>query len=98
MGQSRIQHPGIVGEERALDPFYFTMYSFDMPRVALSSEAIAVFRDELIAVATRRFAEAGYAGVTLRGLASELGVSPMGPSRAPIISVTEISSGLRARL
>ncbi len=52
-----------------------------MPRVALSSQAIGRFRDELIAVATRRFSEAGYAGVTLRGLASELGVSPMTPYR-----------------
>jgi len=47
----------------------------------LSEERIEAFREELCAVATRRFAEAGYAGVTLRGLASELGVSPMTPYR-----------------
>lgn len=52
-----------------------------MPRAALSSEAIEAFRDDLCAAATRRFAEAGYAGVTLRGLARELGVSPMTPYR-----------------
>ena len=32
-------------------------------------------------VATRRFAEEGFAGVTLRGLASDLGCSPMTPYR-----------------
>ena len=52
-----------------------------MPRAALSDEAIGAFRDDLCSVATRRFAEAGYAGVTLRGLARELGVSPMTPYR-----------------
>jgi AcrR family transcriptional regulator len=52
-----------------------------MPRTALSSEAIEAFREELCEAATRRFAEAGYAGVTLRGLAKELGVSPMTPYR-----------------
>jgi AcrR family transcriptional regulator len=52
-----------------------------MPRAALTDEAISAFRDELCAVATRRFAEAGHAGVTLRGLARELGVSPMTPYR-----------------
>jgi AcrR family transcriptional regulator len=51
-----------------------------MPR-NLSEAEIQAFRDELCAVATRRFAEAGYAGVTLRGLAAELGVSPMTPYR-----------------
>ena len=34
-----------------------------------------------MAAATRGFAAAGYAGVTLRGLAAELGVSPMTPYR-----------------
>jgi AcrR family transcriptional regulator len=52
-----------------------------MPRAALTDEAITAFREELCAVATRRFAESGHAGVTLRGLAKELGVSPMTPYR-----------------
>jgi len=52
-----------------------------MPRAALTPEAISAFREELCAVATRRFAESGHAGVTLRGLARELGVSPMTPYR-----------------
>lgn len=51
-----------------------------MPR-PLSQDQIESFRGELCAVATRRFAEAGYEGVTLRGLAAELGVSPMTPYR-----------------
>lgn len=52
-----------------------------MPRAALTSEAINAFREELCEVATRRFAALGHAGVTLRGLAEELGVSPMTPYR-----------------
>jgi AcrR family transcriptional regulator len=56
------------------------MYGDDMPR-PLSDEKIEAFREELCEAATRRFAEAGYAGVTLRGLAGELGVSPMTPYR-----------------
>jgi len=51
-----------------------------MPR-SLSPVEIESFRAELARVATRRFAEAGYEGVTLRGLAAELGVSPMTPYR-----------------
>jgi len=51
-----------------------------MPRV-LSPVEIESFRADLCRVATRRFAEAGYDGVTLRGLAAELGVSPMTPYR-----------------
>ena len=51
-----------------------------MPR-NLSAAEVQAFRDDLCAVATRRFAEAGYAGVTLRGLAAELGVSAMTPYR-----------------
>jgi len=47
----------------------------------LSAVEIESFRSELCQVATRRFAEAGYAGVTLRGLAADLGVSPMTPYR-----------------
>lgn len=52
-----------------------------MPRTALSPGAIESFREALCRVATRRFAEHGYAGVTLRALAAELGCSPMTPYR-----------------
>jgi AcrR family transcriptional regulator len=51
-----------------------------VPRT-LSADEIQAFRTELCEAATRRFAEAGYGGVTLRGLAAELGVSPMTPYR-----------------
>lgn len=51
-----------------------------MPR-SLSPEELESFRSELCHVATRQFAEAGYDGVTLRGLANQLGVSPMTPYR-----------------
>ncbi len=51
-----------------------------MPR-ALTSDEIQAFRDDLCQVATRRFAEEGFAGVTMRGLAGDLGVSPMTPYR-----------------
>jgi AcrR family transcriptional regulator len=47
----------------------------------MSVAEVQAFRGELCAAATRRFAEAGYAGVTLRALAAELGVSPMTPYR-----------------
>jgi AcrR family transcriptional regulator len=52
-----------------------------MPRTALSRQDIDAFREQLCAVATRRFAEHGFAGVTLRGLAQDLGCSPMTPYR-----------------
>jgi len=52
-----------------------------MPRAALTVDEIASFRDEICQVATRLFAERGYAGVTLRAIASELGCSPMTPYR-----------------
>jgi len=52
-----------------------------MPRPALSRADVERFRESLCAVATRRFAEFGYAGVTLRALAAELGCSPMTPYR-----------------
>ena len=51
-----------------------------MPR-NLSETEVQAFRDELCAVATRHFAESGFSGVTLRGLAADLGVSPMTPYR-----------------
>jgi AcrR family transcriptional regulator len=52
-----------------------------MARAALSPGAVGAFREHLVGVATRRFAEQGYAGVTLRTLAAELGCSPMTPYR-----------------
>lgn len=52
-----------------------------MPRAALTQDEIAAFRESLREAATRRFAEHGYAGVTLRGLARDLGCSPMTPYR-----------------
>ncbi len=52
-----------------------------MPPRPLSADEIRAFRDDLCRVATRHFAESGYAGVTLRGLAAELGCSPMTPYR-----------------
>ena len=51
-----------------------------MPRT-LSDEDIQSFRARLCDVATRRFADHGYDGVTLRGLAADLGCSPMTPYR-----------------
>ncbi len=51
-----------------------------MPRI-LSEEDIAEFRARLIAAAERLFAEHGLEAVTMRQLASELGVSPMTPYR-----------------
>jgi AcrR family transcriptional regulator len=51
-----------------------------MPRV-LSEIDVADFRDRLCAAAERLFAEHGPDGVTMRQLASELGVSPMTPYR-----------------
>jgi AcrR family transcriptional regulator len=52
-----------------------------VPRAALSRKDIDTFREQLCAVAARRFAEHGFAGVTLRGLAADLGCSPMTPYR-----------------
>lgn len=49
-----------------------------MPR-ARTAEEVQGFRDELCAVATRRFAALGYEGVTIRALAAEIGCSPMTP-------------------
>jgi AcrR family transcriptional regulator len=52
-----------------------------MPRAALTPKEIASTRDEICAVAVGLFAEHGYAGVTLRGIAAVLGCSPMTPYR-----------------
>lgn len=52
-----------------------------MGRAALTSEDHAAFRQAMREVATRRFARHGEAGVTMRGLAEDLGCSPMTPYR-----------------
>jgi AcrR family transcriptional regulator len=52
-----------------------------MGRAQLSSEEHASFRAAMREVATRRFAAHGAAGVTMRGLAEDLGCSPMTPYR-----------------
>lgn len=52
-----------------------------MPRAALQPQEVEDFREQLCRVATRRFAEYGHAGVSLRQLAAELGCSPMTPYR-----------------
>ena len=52
-----------------------------MPRPALRDDQIEAFRRRLCDVATRRFAEQGIAGVSLRGLADELGCSRGTPYR-----------------
>lgn len=52
-----------------------------MPRAALLEQDVEAFRASLCRAAERRFADLGYAGVTLRGLAADLGCSPMTPYR-----------------
>ena len=52
-----------------------------MARAALTHDEIASFRESICETATRLFAEHGYAGVTLRAIASELRCSPMTPYR-----------------
>ncbi len=52
-----------------------------VPRAALQPQEVEDFRERLCRVATRRFAEHGHAGVSLRQLAVELGCSPMTPYR-----------------
>ena len=47
----------------------------------LTEQAVAEFRGKLRRVAARRFAEFGYAGVTLRAVAQELGCSRTTPYR-----------------
>ena len=51
-----------------------------MPRV-LTETDVADFRERLCVAAERLFAEKGPDAVTMRQLASELGVSPMTPYR-----------------
>lgn len=51
-----------------------------MPRILTPAE-IQTFRSELCRVATRLFAERGYAGVTLRAIADQAGCSRMTPYR-----------------
>jgi len=48
-----------------------------MPRTALTDEQIALFRDRAVGAATHLFGTEGYEAVTMRALASRLGVSPM---------------------
>ena len=47
----------------------------------LSEQEVNEFRRKLCRVAARRFAEFGYAGITLRALAQELGCSRTTPYR-----------------
>ncbi|MCC6642529.1 MAG: TetR/AcrR family transcriptional regulator [Deltaproteobacteria bacterium] len=67
-----------------------------MARPALTQTEIARFRARLCRVATRRFARRGYAGVSLRGLAAELGCSPTTPYRY-FRDKDEIFAAVRAR-
>ena len=67
-----------------------------MPRPALSQIEIDRFRTRLCRVATRRFARKGYAGVSLRGLAAELGCSATTPYRY-FRDKDEIFAAVRAR-
>ena len=50
-------------------------------RAALTAEDLDAFRGRAVAAAARLFAKHGYAGVTLRAVAKELGVSAMTPYR-----------------
>jgi AcrR family transcriptional regulator len=52
-----------------------------MGRAALTADDHAAFRAAMRGVATRRFAKLGEAGVTMRGLADDLGCSAMTPYR-----------------
>ena len=67
-----------------------------MARPALSQTEIERFRARLCRVATRRFARKGYAGVSLRGLAGELGCSTTTPYRY-FRDKDEIFAAVRAR-
>jgi len=52
-----------------------------VPRAALQPDELVAFRTRAAEAATRLFAEHGYAAVTMRALAEELGVSAMTPYR-----------------
>ena len=52
-----------------------------MARAALSDSALAAFRSKTVEAATRLFAARGYAAVTMRAIAAELGTSAMAPYR-----------------
>ncbi len=52
-----------------------------MARAPLTEEEILQFRKRAVEVATALFAKRGFESVTMRGLASELGCSPMTPYR-----------------
>lgn len=67
-----------------------------MARPALRQDEIDRFRERLCRVATRRFAKQGYAGVSLRGLAGELGCSATTPYRY-FRDKDEIFAAVRAR-
>lgn len=66
-----------------------------MPR-SLSEAEIAAFREKLCETATRLFAEKGAEGVTMRELATALGVSAMTPYRY-FRDKNEILAAIRAR-
>ncbi len=66
-----------------------------MPR-SLTRNAERAFRDRLCRIAARQFATVGYAGVTLRALAEELGCSRMTPYRY-FADKGEILAAVRAR-
>jgi AcrR family transcriptional regulator len=52
-----------------------------MPRTALSETDISAFRERICRAASHLFATEGYDAVTLRGIAAEVGCSPMTPYR-----------------
>jgi len=52
-----------------------------MPRASLSEHEVDRFRDRAVAIATELFAERGVSAVSMRQIASALGVSPMTPYR-----------------
>lgn len=67
-----------------------------MARPALRQDEIEAFRNRLCDVATRRFADHGLAGVSLRGLSAELGCSATTPYRY-FENKDEIFAAVRAR-
>lgn len=52
-----------------------------MARAALTADEIESFRERAVQAATRMFARVGPSGLSMRGLAAELGVSAMTPYR-----------------